>query len=227
MRIASGTHQGLVRLKNEDAVAYDLEQGWAALADGMGGLMAGREASEVAVLAVRRCFEQTPNAPATDALLAAHAAVKQFAEDNNYLGKTGTTLVVWTTAGFCHVGDSRIYHASDGELTCLSRDQTVAERLVDEGIISPLEALTSTKRHVLTQALGMPGQLRPESSHCPPRGRLLLCSDGLSDLVAHEVIADILFDRSLSMTDQVNALIKSALDKGGRDNISVVLIDRD
>ena len=97
--------------------------------------------------------------------------------------------------------------------------------MVDEGIIPQEEAHLAPNQNVLTQAVGMPGQVEPEVGTTPARGRLLLCSDGLSDLVSIDVIK-----HGLSIVDIEAAaedLVKSALDKGGRDNISVIVIDLD
>lgn len=229
MRIVGTSHTGLVRLKNEDALAYESSQGWAALADGMGGLLAGELASTRATHAVRDCFAADAATTPEAALSVAHDQVLQAAEEKNFLGKMGTTLVVWSWLDgkpqFCHIGDSRIYAWDGKHLALLSTDQTVAQRMVDEGIISADELATAPNRHVLTQALGMPGQLRPESGTTPVSGRLLLCSDGLSDLVAAEKIAELLAQTDLLACAE--ALVSAALDKGGRDNISVVLIDLD
>lgn len=223
MRIASRTHQGLVRLNNEDYVYHDVELGIAVLADGMGGLLAGEEASRVATLeAQERMAEEQA---LVDVITAAHHAVRVRAEEKKYVGKMGTTLVIWQNGEFAHVGDSRIYSLQDDTIVQLSKDQTVAQRMVDEGIIPPEEAHLAPKQNVLTQAIGMPGEVTPELGVTPSRGRLLLCSDGLSDLVEIEVIqAGLVLPEVEDVAEQ---LIKDALDKGGRDNISVIVIDLD
>ncbi|MFT7651440.1 MAG: serine/threonine protein phosphatase PrpC [Limisphaerales bacterium] len=228
MKIVSVTHQGLVRINNEDAVAFDDVGGWVALADGMGGLLAGEEASGVAVATAKRVFLES-KASIEAVLLEAHQGVFAHAEGKNYVGKMGTTLVLWrwqpSGPEFCHVGDSRIYQYVDEQLTLLSTDQTVAQRMVDEGIIPKDQLATAPNQNVLTQALGMPGMLKPETGSTSTRGRLLLCSDGLSDLVADDVI-----ERSMEIVDLQSCaaeLVKLALDRGGRDNITVALIELD
>lgn len=228
MKIVSVTHQGLVRTNNEDAAAFDDDDGWVALADGMGGLLAGEEASGVAVATAKRVFAEA-DVGIDAVLLEAHRGVLAHAKKKNYVGKMGTTLVLWRWQAsgpeFCHVGDSRIYQYVDGRLSLLSTDQTVAQRMVDEGIIPKDQLATAPNRNVLTQALGMPGDLKPESGITTDYGRLLLCSDGLSDLVTDDGI-----EQSMAMTDLqlcATELVKLALDRGGRDNITVALIDLD
>lgn len=229
MKIVGLSHTGLVRLNNEDALAYEAAPGWAVLADGMGGLMAGEEASQIAVSAVKALYNETPQSPPEEALTEAHGRVVAHAREKNFLGKMGTTLVVWSWQGgkpqFAHVGDSRIYAYQDGVLKQLSTDHTVAQRMLEEGVISEEEMDTAPNRHVLTQAVGMPGMLRPACGVTPATGRLLLCSDGLSDLVPHNRLCELLAMDDL--TECARELVKAALDKGGRDNVTVVLIELD
>ena len=223
MKIASRTHQGLVRLNNEDCLYHDAELGIAVLADGMGGLLAGEEASRVATFEAQERMAE--GCALSEVLGLAHKAVRRRAEEKKYVGKMGTTLIVWQNGEFAHVGDSRIYSLVGEEITQLSKDQTVAQRMVDEGIIPPEEAHLAPKKNVLTQAIGMPGDVRPEEGTTPAGGRLLLCSDGLSDLVDIEVIKNGLVLPEVE--DAAEQLVKEALDKGGRDNISVIVIDLD
>lgn len=230
MKIASLSHQGLVRINNEDAVLVDTGSKWVALADGMGGLLAGEEASDVAVTAAGALLGNETVDDIEAILFNAHDQVKNHARAKNYVGKMGTTLVLWRWCEgkpeFCHVGDSRIY-AFDGQiLEQLSHDHTVAQRMVDEGVVPQEEAHTAPHQNVLTQALGMPGTLKPQAGGTPNKGKLLLCSDGLSDLVAHESIEAILKSAE-DLEDCAKALVKSALDCGGRDNVTVALIDLD
>ena len=240
MKIASATHQGLVRLKNEDAIQTSDEPPWVVLADGMGGLLAGEEASQVAVFNARQYLRENLGCDPQTALVYAHEQLKLHANDLNYSGKMGTTLIVWARFESCfqfsHIGDSRVYafypnprgNLSNGRssnLEQLSEDHTVAQRMVNEGYMKADEAAVSSKRHVLTQALGMPGMLRPQSVETPTNCRLLFCSDGLSDLVSHRRLEEILQIEDIE--NAVDDLIKAALDAGGRDNISVVLIDQD
>ena len=228
MKMSCLTHQGLVRLKNEDAVHADATAGLAVVADGIGGLMSGEVASRVAVGEVVEA--STGGVEDPEALvLAAHEAVAEAARDRNYLGKMGTTLVVWLWRDgkpqFAHIGDSRLYVLAGGRLERLSVDHTVAQRMIDEGVVSPEDAHLAPQKNVLTQALGISRPPRPQAGATPTAGRLLLCSDGLSDLVAEERIAELLALDDLDACTR--ELVKAALDKGGRDNVTVVVVDLD
>lgn len=233
MKMSQLSHQGLVRINNEDAIQCDADLGVAVLADGMGGLLAGEEASGVAVhnsIELLQTAAQADTAPVvSEVLLSAHAAVVEHAHEKNYSGKMGTTLLLWSwcmgTPAFAHVGDSRLYHHDAHGLTQLTRDQTVAQRMIDSGEYPNLDPRRVPNRNVLTQAVGMPGRLQPESGITPAHGRLLLCSDGLSDLVRDEAIAELMAVADLD--DCARQLVKAALDAGGRDNVSVILIDFD
>ena len=229
MKVVCMTHQGLVRINNEDSVAVHPEGQWLVLADGMGGLLAGEEASRVAVDTACQMLEQNADAAPADIVLAAHEAVYTRAKKKNYVGKMGTTLVVWLwndgAPTFGHIGDSRVYGWTDGELQQLSHDHTLAQRMIDEGSFPKEREREAPNRNVLTQALGMPGNLNPDTGTSNVSGRVLLCSDGLSDLVEDNHIAELVAVEDLE--EAANSLVKAALDKGGRDNVSVALVDLD
>lgn len=237
--MTSRSHQGLVRLNNEDCVHCDAEDRFVVLADGMGGLLAGELASAIAVdtacKGLRNPHRSRNNGDdIACALDEAHAAVVARAKRMRYVGKMGTTLVAWALSRdsthegaqvsyFSHVGDSRLYAYNAGELTQITRDHTMAQRLIDDGTIAPEDEHTAPNRHVLTQAMGLPGIFGTDAGEVPPCERILLCSDGLSDLVTATQIAEIM--TTLDLDDCANLLLKAALDKGGRDNVTVALIE--
>jgi len=239
MRITARTHQGLVRTNNEDAVHYDTAGGFAVLADGMGGLLAGEQASGVAVATATRILAeldtrgeasetiQSPAEAMLDVVEQAHRAVQIKARALNYLGRMGTTLVVWaqwaSCAYFAHAGDSRLYTWCDNALTQLTHDHTLGQRLIDEGVAVPGAANNASNHHVLTQAVGLAGDCEPQAGEVPACDRLLICSDGLSDLVTDAELADMLGLEDLEYC--ADMMVKGALDRGGRDNISLVLVD--
>src|SRR5262249_6800462 len=111
-----------------------------------------------------------------------------------------------------------------GNLTQLTRDMTMAQELIDSGMISPAQAATNRFRHVLTQCLGGPGIARAEVRHLSLRDgdRLLLCSDGLYEMVADGLIADTMLTAA-SPQEGCQRLVDRALDAGGKDNVTVVL----
>jgi protein phosphatase len=140
----------------------------------------------------------------------------------------GTTLTVAYSVGLdliaFHVGDSRAYVLRDGHLTQLTRDQTVAQALADAGKIPAEDVASHDLRHVLTQAIGAESGEATATARqvCLADGdRLLLCTDGLSDLASNDEIADEL-NRAPSPQAACDALVKLALDRGGRDNVTVI-----
>jgi protein phosphatase len=202
------------------------------LADGMGGLLAGEVASAIAVeSACRRLREPdiqrcNPEELA-QVLTQANEAVTERAKAMRYVGKMGTTLLVWAQGGekslYGHVGDSRLYAYAAGELAQITRDHTVAQRMVDQGKIAADQEPTASNRHVLTHAMGLPGIFKADAGEVPECERLLLCSDGLSDLVAAAEIQNIM--GTVDLEDCANFLLKAALDRGGRDNVTVALVE--
>lgn len=232
MKMVCRTHEGLVRINNEDCVHVDPEVGFAVVADGMGGLLAGEEASAVAVEAVcQALIDQATDCQRAEDVGAlvkqAHQAVLAHARELHYEGKMGTTLVLWvqSAAGrwFSHVGDSRLY-AWDGErLIQVTSDHTVAQRMIDMGQFPKEQAYRAPNRHVLTQALGLPGMVFPEMGAVPDAKRYLLCSDGLSDMVQASRLAEIIATPNLEECAEM--FLKEALGEGGRDNVSLALIE--
>jgi len=230
VKMTSRSHQGLVRLNNEDCVHCDTEGKFAVLADGMGGLLAGEVASAVAVEAACRTLRAITRESSTDlerVLASANDAVTARAKSTRYLGKMGTTLVIWAMGSekswYSYVGDSRLYAYDAGQLVQVTKDHTLAQRLIDEGRIAPGEEHNAPNRHVLTQAMGLPGIFKADSGEVPRCERVLLCSDGLSDLVVADEICEIMSTPDLD--DCANFLLKAALDRGGRDNVSVALVE--
>ncbi|OPZ84490.1 MAG: Serine/threonine phosphatase stp [bacterium ADurb.Bin429] len=141
----------------------------------------------------------------------------------------GTTAVVACLAGdilyLAHVGDSRAYLLRDGDIRALTRDHTVAMTLVDDGDITLEEARTHPLRNRLSQVLGAHGAIHPDFTNLPVQhgDRILLCTDGLYDMLTDEEIVEIV-NFSASPDEAVYALIATADDAGGRDNITVVAV---
>jgi protein phosphatase len=156
-------------------------------------------------------------------------ALTEYARGDKKLTGMGTTLTVAYTVGAdlftLHVGDSRAYLYRQGRLTQLTRDHTVAQSLADAGDIQPEEVATHKHRHVLTSALGgNAGLVRAdiERARLQDGDRLLLCTDGLTDLVADDRIAHAL-EEAESPQHACNRLIELALAEGGRDNVTAVV----
>ena len=233
MKMVGRTHPGLQRMRNEDALRYDAENGVAVLADGLGGLMAGSEASKVAVEKICRHLELSAIGAANDlgaAIESAHQAILEISAAKEMASKMGSTVVIWMRTGDAWhgawVGDSRLYHWHHQQLRQITKDHSLAQRMLDSGEAEPGVDVEAHYGHVLTQGLGLRQPLDPGycSGGCESSGqRFLLCSDGLSDMVDDEKIAAAL---SCSDLDEVaDRLIGDALDMGGRDNISLILIE--
>jgi serine/threonine protein phosphatase PrpC len=213
----------------------------AVVADGVGGSAQGEEASRLAVEQVTTYIARSLHAiytadPADDttfrqALEAAaqqsHQEILRHASDDQAQAGMATTLTlwigVWPRAWLLQVGDSRYYLLRGGELTQVSRDQTMAQELIDSGALAPGAALRTPWVHVLSSALGGPTST-PTVTHIRNDWNAvhLLCSDGLTRHVSDERIRE----RLLTMTSarQVcEELLQDALDGGGRDNITIVV----
>jgi len=228
---------GRSRAHNEDAWRIDPGIGLIALADGMGGYNAGEVASAIAVETIARALadeifgDEThqPHDQLARAIHAANAAILAAAARRPECLGMGTTLAVAWICGsalrFSHVGDSRIYLMRAGRLYQLTRDHSVGQALIDAGLSDPDQARQSSMRGVLTRALGVEPTVQPDYGEFELAGgdRLLLCSDGLTDMVADEQIARLLA-RDASSDELVKDLIERALAQGGHDNVTALVL---
>lgn len=237
MKVVSRTNVGLVRNNNEDALLIK-EPYLFALADGMGGHAAGEVASRAALKALEEALRpylggSRPQAGweklLEQATLAAHHHVLDLATANEEYKGMGTTLTCLCflepgTAYGCHIGDSRLYAYKEGTLKQISRDHTYVNELLEAGKITAQEAHVHPQRHMLLQALGIGEAIKPDYFTLPlEKGlRLLLCSDGLSDMVEDEAIAASL---ALPLEEAADTLLDLALSNGGSDNISLILLE--
>jgi len=202
--------------------------------DGMGGHNAGQIASELAAKQFLHAYYHLGGAAqeaARHAILQAHHYIAEMASKipSRYgMGTTLTALILKQDEGILtHVGDSRCYRLREGVLEQLSRDHTLVARLVEQGILTPEQAKYHPQRNVIRQAVGVadPSEpLEPDIETFPlQEGDLyLLCSDGLTDLVDDAEIEAILRDEP--PTRAAWRLVDRALANGGRDNITVVLV---
>jgi len=234
MEIVAQSDTGKVRRNNEDAYAFDTDAGVAVLADGMGGLEAGEIASHIAVETILeglRDAKRVSDAAVVAAIAQANRAVLEKSIEKGV--EMGTTVVTWllTGQGQCligHVGDSRAYRVRAGILRRLTRDHSMVQQMIDDGLINEAEAETSPNRNVITRALGLTGQVDVDvrSWVHTPGDLYLLCSDGLTDMVTEVEIQTILAgaDTDVSLKSAAAALVNRANDAGGHDNVSVMLI---
>jgi len=232
---AARTDVGLIRKENQDNYLILPRQMVYAVADGMGGHAGGREASEITVGALRHALEQTEEIREEDveaALAAADALIQEEADKNHWEGM-GTTLVLAFLSGgqwkVAHIGDSRAYVITPEVIYTLTKDHSLVEELLARGSITEEEAMVHPHRHVLTRALGVNSDPIPEWSRIEAEGAayLLLCTDGLYNLVEAGRIKDIVLSPALTLDDKAVGLVDEANRNGGSDNITVILIGKE
>lgn len=205
-----------------------------AICDGMGGVDNGEDASynAVRILSERKeeCGRWTDQAEFTRLLRSISDRIFRQSEQKGK--KSGTTLAALILNDGkltgVNVGDSRIYRMRNHKLEQLSLDHSKVQRMISMGIISPEEAKTHPERHVITQYLGMPSNLRFSPYYAAelslePNDIYLICSDGLTDMVDDSKIQEIL-EMESKPENAAQALVKVALENGGRDNVTVMLL---
>jgi PPM family protein phosphatase len=237
MRLSSfaGTDVGRARSGNEDS--YFCGRTVFAVADGLGGHQGGEVASAAAVepLAALDGREFADPAEAAEALTAAireaNAAILDRAAGDPGLWGMGTTVTAAALAGerhlqLAHVGDSRAYLLRDGSLEQLSTDHTVVAELVRRGRLTPAQAAIHPERSILTRAVGLDPRIpvdTPDPLELQDGDQVLLCSDGLTEAVDDDQIAQLL-SAGPDGNAACQALIDAANAAGGPDNITVVLL---
>lgn len=221
------TDPGAVRELNEDNCRAEPDLGLWLVADGMGGHSTGDVASRVASETIEEQIRA--GAGLADAIKAAHQKILKVASERKGSEGMGSTVVVALVDGADYevawVGDSRAY-LFDGELTQITRDHSYVQDLLRSGALTPAEASNHPSRHLLTRCLGV----NPEDTFevGVRRGRfirgqeVLLCSDGLTEELTDDEIADIL-SVNASPQERVDKLVDAAIENGGRDNVTVVL----
>ncbi|HYQ24680.1 PP2C family protein-serine/threonine phosphatase [Stenotrophomonas sp.] len=224
------THPGLRRELNEDTYYGDSELALWLVADGMGGHACGEVASALARETIVR--EIRRGAPLATAIRTADEEIIRASQRRNDTLPMGTTVVAARVQGnryeVAWVGDSRAYMWRDGQLAQLSQDHSVVQELVAQGNLTAEQARAHPHRNVVTQALGVtdPNHLNvaTTSGELRPGMQLLLCSDGLTEEVDDRDIARTLAYDDASAQECVDSLVASALDGGGSDNITVILV---
>ncbi|MGW9372967.1 caspase, EACC1-associated type [Streptomyces xanthophaeus] len=231
-RFAAGSHKGMIHEGNEDS-------GYAgprllAIADGMGGQAAGEVASSEVISTLVQLDDDVPGSDILTSLATAvqraNDQLRVMVEEDPQLAGMGTTLtaLLWSgqRLGVVHVGDSRAYLLRDGILTQITKDHTLVQRLVDDGRITEEEATTHPERGVLLRALDGGEHAEPDLSIREVRAgdRYLICSDGLSGVVSHQTLEDVLADYH-PPHHTVQSLIQLALRGGGPGNITCIVAD--
>ena len=222
---------GLVRENNEDTAYAGTRL--LAVADGVGGAPAGELASDIVIRTLSaletRADGDDPLTALSAALDSANQQVRQAAEADRGHEGLGTTLTAMLLSGdqlaLLHVGDSRGYLLRGGQLEQLTKDETYVQALVDQGVLTPEQARVHPHRSLVTQAV-QGKDLTPASATLTvePGDRLLLCSDGLSDVVPGDALAQALHAYGTPQ-ECAGQLVKLALQAGARDNVTAVVAD--
>lgn len=239
MRIGFKTDIGKLRGSNEDSVLVnESEPVFAIVADGMGGHNAGEVASKLAVdtmagvlLLAKKKKKIDFEDRLRDAFVLANKKIYDYAEKNSKLmgmGTTAVTALIYDGNLFVgNVGDSRAYILKDGEIRQISEDHSYVWQLVKKGEITEQQAKRHPKRNYITRAMGTDRNICVDT-FCEKYdgGIVILCSDGLSNLVENYEIKDIVEDSS-NLQDAADRLIDLANQRGGTDNITVALIENE
>lgn len=236
------TDTGRSRDNNEDSVVYDEATKLAVLADGMGGYNAGEIASGMATAFIKSELSRWLSEAGESAKLRevrrameicvdnANLSIYNAANSNAHYSGMGTTLVMGVFREdkmlVGHIGDSRCYRFRSGELQQITKDHSLLQEQLDAGLVTQEQAATSSIRNLVTRALGVEEVVLLEvNEHVVELGdTYMMCSDGLSDMVDDATIAKIMGLPS-DLTEKAGFLIEAANEHGGRDNISVVMVE--
>jgi len=243
LEAASLSDIGLQRANNEDSYLYWEPESddefrrkgrLAIVADGMGGYEGGQEASRIAVETVRHIYDRDFGSDPQQALISgfesAHECIHRYAVEHPEFHGMGTTCtalsIVEDRLHFAHIGDSRLYLIRGASITRLTRDHSYVGRLVESGIVRSEDAESHPQRHILTAALGSGRDVAPHIPDEPVRLEdgdiLLLCTDGLWGLVGDQDLSRI--STSNPPAEACTRLIRTALERGAPDNVTVVLL---
>lgn len=229
MNWVTRTHVGLVRLLNEDTVFAD--GSLYGVADGMGGHNAGEVASRLAAdRMMERLHGKTPSQDLMKAALidVNRAVFTEQTSHKEYSGMGTTLTVLWEgdqEVFIGHIGDSRAYLLRDGSLKQITRDHSLVQEMLSQGLITREEALVHPYRNVITRAVGTDPYVESDCLTLEKNNGdiWLLCSDGLSNFVS-----DVEMERTLITQDletAADSLLQTALQNGGRDNISLLIAE--
>ncbi|MFV0499468.1 MAG: Stp1/IreP family PP2C-type Ser/Thr phosphatase [Bacilli bacterium] len=233
------TDVGKIRTTNEDSVFVSSNRyghTLAIVADGMGGHNAGDVASKVIVNKISKIWATTSNITSitqakkwlTTQIKEVNTHILKYAKTNGNLSGMGSTVVIAICLEdytiIANVGDSRAYALCNTSLIQITHDQTLVNELINQGEITELEAKFHPKKNILMQAVGTNKLLKIDFYEIENSYKyLLLCSDGLSNMVDHKTIEKILLDNK-EISETVKLLVNTANTNGGHDNITVVLL---
>lgn len=240
MKIVGKTDTGKVRLNNEDAFdfgKFNDGAAWAIVCDGMGGVHGGSVASSnaVGVIAdkVRKCYNKTLSVSSLENLLlssitTANVLISDIGILDSDLRGMGTTVVAAVAKDnevcIAHVGDSRAYKISNGEIHLITKDHSLVQEMYDNGQITKEELENAPIKNIITRALGINDEVVIDFDFaCVDEDEaIILCTDGLSGLVSDKQLLEIYNETDFK--DLADKYIEVANDHGGRDNITVVIM---
>ncbi len=244
LEVANLSDTGLRRRHNEDSTASDHRTGLLVLADGMGGYLSGEVASAIAVsyivneIARRLAQDGRPKGmngysweslAVQRAIKDANALIYRTGRDEPQCSGMGTTVVaVWfhgDRVSVGHVGDSRCYRLRNGLFEQITSDHSMAQELIEQGLLSPEQASLTVPKNLVTRALGIAETVDIDlhEEQVSPGDLYLMCSDGLYDMLANEEIHLTLRKYSDNLAQAAGQLVAMANERGGHDNISVIL----
>lgn len=247
MRVFGITDIGRVRAVNQDCFATEPKLGLAVVADGMGGHAGGEQASSSAVLTVLDVFSRYDFAAGTlggsvesytvpqviaMAMQEANERIMLASVSDSSLQGMGTTAIVTVERDgqlhIGHIGDSRVYRVRAGVAEQLTEDHSIVQQLVRAGAISQAEAQVHPYKNVITRCLGMASEIEPDllSLAIEPGDRFVICSDGLSNLVGPQRLVEVVGGCD-DLAEAGQILVNDANQRGGGDNITVVLLYND
>jgi PPM family protein phosphatase len=228
------THAGKVRQNNEDAllVGGGEDETLLVVADGIGGFEAGEVASSLAIDVLK---DLQPDQPFKAAIGEANRRIVAAGRGDEKLSGMGTTVVAIRFGGkqgepvaeVAHVGDSRAYLVRGGDMNPITEDHSLVAELVRSGDLTRDEAAEHPQKNLITRALGADEEVDVDTAivSIEAGDRILLCSDGLSDMVSETGISEILAEYPDDPERAARVLLSAALDAGGNDNITVVVVD--
>jgi PPM family protein phosphatase len=241
MKVAARSDVGRVRTNNEDYLLIDERLGLLIVADGMGGHAGGEVASSMAIATITAYVQgqlvgpeqiEPTAALLQDAIRTADEAIWMQAQARRELQGMGTTVVLALCQGdqvhLAHVGDSRAYLLHEGGLRQVTEDHSVVARLIKAGQLTPRKARSHPLRHQITRSLGSREAVADLNYVTwQPGNYLLLCSDGLTNMVEDRHIEAVILQAGGDVQTACEALVARANANGGQDNISVILAHKD
>jgi len=242
LEYALASHPGQLRPLNEDAIGARTDLGLFVLCDGLGGYNAGEIAATMAVSSLLSTladdYEQAqaagiafdPRKALAARMIEMDGVISRAAANSAAFEGMATTIVIAWILGdrlwVAHAGDSRLYRFRAGVLEALTRDHSFSQELLDAGMVTEAEARVLPSKNLVTRALGAGGDGEPEVNDYPLRvgDVLMLCSDGLTEMIDDVQIAGAIFASVPDVHRAAQRLVDMANAAGGRDNVSVIVV---